>query len=215
MTDIKLTDDTVAVHDAPAPDDLTPEVLDRVARALQADRRKPADKQKQWDEEFKRRMLAVIEMFEDGPEVILQCKVADQFTRAFEKITHNIAQAGTQAKRELRDLKRDDVGIEITQNMIDDKEDKIQLLRDQYHISNHTYKIMRYQIRPQVIGATGVNWGQYIPADEMARVKRVQFRKGQLTMEQYQANKQDFWSFARDAGLIQMPRDDSHATSTD
>lgn len=202
MTDIQL-------------DDLTPEVLDRVAAQLQADRRKPADKQKQWEDELKRLAHAFIAHFEDGPEIILQCKVADQMTRMFEKITHNIAQAGTQAKRELRDLKRDDVGIEITQNMIDDKEDKIQLLRDQYYIADRTYKVFRYQIRQEVIGKTGINWGHYIPADEMARVKRVQFRKGQLTMEQYQANKQDFWSFARDAGLIQMPRDDSHATSTD
>lgn len=202
MTDIQL-------------DDLTPENLDRVARALQADRRPMDDKQKQWDDEFKRRVHALIDLFEDGPEVILQCKLADQITRMFEKITHNIAQAGTQARQELKDLKRDDVGIEITGNMIEDKETKIQLLRDQYYIANHAYKIMRHQVRSEVIGATGMNWGQYIPADEMARVKRVQFRKGQLTMEQYQANKQDFWSYARDAGLVEMPRDDSHATSTD
>jgi hypothetical protein len=73
---------------------------------------------------------------------------------------------------------------------------------------------MRHQIRTEVIGKTGMNWGQYIPADEMSRVKRVNFRKGQLTMEQYQANKQDFWSYARDAGLVEMPRDDSFASNT-
>jgi hypothetical protein len=32
-------------------------------------------------------------------------------------------------------------------------------------------------------------------------------------MEQYQANKQDFWSYARDAGLVEMPRDDSFASN--
>ena len=195
-------------------DDLTPEVLDRVARNLQLDGRKSPDKQAQWDAEFKRRMHALIELFEDGPEVILQCKVADQFTRVFEKIVHNIVAAGTQAKRERRDLLRDDVGIEITQNKIDDIDTKIELLRQQYWIANNAYKIMRHQVRTEVIGNTGVNWGQYIPADQMSRVKRVNFRKGQLTMEQYQANKQDFWSYARDAGLIEMPRDDSHATNT-
>jgi hypothetical protein len=153
-------------------------------------------------------------MFEDGPEVILQCKLADQFTRVFEKIAHNIVAAGTQAKRELRDLKRDDVGIEITGNKIEDQENKIELLRQQYWIANHAYKIMRHQVRSEVIGKTGMNWGQYIPADEMSRVKRVNFRKGQLTMEQYQANKQDFWSYARDAGLVEMPRDDGFASNT-
>jgi GTPase SAR1 family protein len=193
---------------------LTTENLDRVARSLQADAMPSPDKQRQWDEEFKRKMHALIDMFEDGPEVILQCKVADQFTRVFEKIAHNIVAAGTQAKRELRDLKRDDVGIEITGNKIEDQENKIELLRQQYWIANHAYKIMRHQVRQEVIGKTGMNWGQYIPADEMSRVKRVNFRKGQLTMEQYQANKQDFWSYARDAGLVEMPRDDGFASNT-
>ena len=194
--------------------ELTTENLDRVARALQEDAKPSPDKQALWDAEFKRKMHALIDMFEDGPEVILQCKVADQFTRVFEKITHNIIAAGTQAKRELRDLKRDDVGIEITRNKIEDQENKIELLRQQYWIANHAYKIMRHQVRSEVIGKTGMNWGQYIPADEMSRVKRVNFRKGQLTMEQYQANKQDFWSYARDAGLVEMPRDDSFASNT-
>ena len=192
---------------------LTTENLDRVARALQEDAKPSLDKQALWDAEFKRRMHALIDMFEDGPEVILQCKLADQFTRTFEKITHNIDMAGTQANRELRDLKRDDVGIEITRNKIEDHEEKLRLLRLQRWIANHAYKIMRHQIRTEVIGKTGMNWGQYIPADEMSRVKRVNFRKGQLTMEQYQANKQDFWSYARDAGLVEMPRDDSFASN--
>lgn len=195
-------------------DDLTTENLDRVARNLQADERWDDTKQAQWDAEFKRKMHALIDMFEDGPEVILQCKLADQFTRTFEKITHNIVAAGTQARRELRDMKRDDVGIEITGNKVDDLEEKIKLLRQQWWIANHAYTIMRHQVRTEVIGKTGMNWGQYIPADEMSRVKRVNFRKGQLTMEQYQANKQDFWSYARDAGLVEMPRDDSFASST-
>lgn len=195
-------------------EDLTTENLDRVARNLQADDRWDDTKQAQWDAEFKRKMHALIDMFEDGPEVILQCKVADQFTRVFEKITHNIVAAGTQARRELRDMKRDDVGIEITGNKVEDLEDKIKLLRQQWWIANHAYTIMRHQVRTEVIGKTGMNWGQYIPADEMSRVKRVNFRKGQLTMEQYQANKQDFWSYARDAGLVEMPRDDSFASNT-
>lgn len=193
--------------------ELTTENLDRVARALQADAKPSPDKQALWDAEFKRRMHALIDMFEDGPEVILQCKLADQFTRTFEKITHNINAAGTQARRELRDMKRDDVGIEITGNKIEDMENKIELLRQQWWIANHAYKIMRHQVRSEVIGKTGMNWGQYIPADEMSRVKRVNFRKGQLTMEQYQANKQDFWTYARDAGMVEMPRDDSFASN--
>ena len=192
---------------------LTTENLDRVARALQEDAKPSPDKQALWDAEFKRRMHALIDMFEDGPEVILQCKLADQFTRTFEKITHNVTAAGTQARRELRDMKRDDVGIEITGNKVEDMENKIELLRQQWWIANHAYKIMRHPIRTEVIGKTGMNWGQYIPADEMSRVKRVNFRKGQLTMEQYQANSQDFWSYARDAGLVEMPRDDSFASN--
>lgn len=195
-------------------DDLTTENLDRVARSLQADARPSDDKQAQWDAEFKRRCHALIDMFDDGDDVVLQCKIADQMTRMFEKITYNLVAAGTQARRELSDLNRDDVGIEITQNKIEDKETQIQRMRNQYFIANRAYSICRHKVRPETIGNTGVNWGQYIPADQMSRVKRVQFRKNQLTMETYQANRQDFWSYARDAGLIEMPRDDSFATNT-
>tara|TARA_Y100000310_G_scaffold190631_1_gene190641 strand:- start:640 stop:1257 length:618 start_codon:yes stop_codon:yes gene_type:complete len=194
--------------------DLTPENLDRVAAQLQRDDRLPDDRQAQWDAEFRRTMLHLISLFEDGPEVILQCKVADQITRVFEKITHNLVAAGTQKRRELRDLQRDDVGIEITGNKIEDAEEQLKLLRQQYWIANHVYNMMRHDIRVKVISDSGVNWGQYIPADEMSRVKRVKFRKGQLTMETYQANPQCFYSYAREAGLVEMPRDDSHATST-
>ena len=45
MTDVQL-------------DDLTPEVLDRVAKQLQADRRKPADKQKPLQARDRRKQLA-------------------------------------------------------------------------------------------------------------------------------------------------------------
>lgn len=196
-------------------DDLTEDNLDRVARTLQKDSLPMQDKQKQWNDEFMRKAHALIDMFEDGPEVILQCKVADHMTRMMEKITHNITAAGTQLKRERRDMMRDDVGIEITQNKVQQIDEKLELMRQQYYIANVAYKLMRYKVRTEVIGKTGVNWGQYIPADEMSRVKRVKLRKGALTMEQYSANKQDFWSYARDTGLVDMGRDDSHATSTD
>ena len=116
--------------------------------------------------------------------------------------------------RQLYEPRQALVGIEITGNKVENLENKIELLRQQWWISNHAYNIMRYQVRTEVIGKTGMNWGQYIPADEMSRVKRVNFRKGQLTMEQYQANKQDFWSYARDAGMVEMPRDDGFASST-
>ena len=209
----QIAEEELVINQQADRDDLTPENLDRVAAQLQRDDRLPEDRQAQWDAEFRRRMLAVIEMFEDGSEVILQCKIADQFTRVFEKITHNLVAAGTQKRRELRDLQRDDVGIEITGNKIEDAEDQLRLLREQYWIANHVYGMMRHDIRRKVINDSGVNWGQYIPADEMSRVKRVKFRKGQLTMETYQANPQCFYSYAREAGLVEMPRDDSHATS--
>lgn len=195
--------------------DLTTENLDRIAKQLQADRRKPADKQQQWDERFQQLAQALIDHFDDGPEVILQCKIADQMTRMFEKITYNLVQAGTDAKRERRDLIRDDVGIEITKNKVQDMDDKIDMMRDQYWIANRAYKLMRFNVRPATIGRNGVNWSQYLPAAEMTRVKRVQLRKNQLTMETYEANRDDFWTFARETGLVEMPRDDSHATSTD
>ena len=117
------------------PNDLTTENLDRIAKQLQADRRKPADKQQQWDERFQQLAQALIDHFDDGPEVILQCKIADQMTRMFEKITYNLVQAGTDAKRERRDLIRDDVGIEITKNKVQEMDDKIDMMRDQYWIA--------------------------------------------------------------------------------
>ena len=39
-------------------------------------------------------------------------------------------------------------------------------------------------------------------------------RKGQLTMETYQANKDDFWTFARETGLVEAPIDQDHGADS-
>ena len=38
----------------------------------------------------------------------------------------------------------------------------------------------------------------------------MQARKAKLTMETYQANRDNFWEFARETGLVETPNDQDH-----
>ncbi len=189
------------------------DILDSIADTLRKDALPTEDKQQQWNKQFEQRCMALIEMFDDGPEVIVQCKVADQLTRMFEKMRDNVAAAGVRKKWERRDAMRSDVGIEITQQQIEKLDEQISMMRSQYYILNQAYATCRWKVRQRTISQTGMNWGEYTPMSNFAKVKRAQFAKGQLTIENYEAHKDDFWSYARESGLVELPADEqeSHA----
>lgn len=200
MTDTKYDDDR-----------LTPEVLDAISAQLRKDALPKQSYNDAWRERLEMLLMQVIDHFDDGNDVIVQAKLADQFTRLFEKMRDNVAAAGTRKKWERRDAVRADVGIEITQNQIDDLDRDIERLREQYWILNQSFQVCRYRVRPRTISQCGVNFGEYTPLADLPKVKRMQARKGQLTMETYEAHRDDFWDFARESGLIDMGDPESHA----
>lgn len=162
--------------------------------------------QEQWEKELARRIEAVVDMFELEEETITQAKVADGITRMFEKIAYNDLQYGTQLRKERADAIRADVGIEITKNVIDDLDTQLEKKRISYYSSMAAYRVARWVVRPGVIGRNNLNWGDYKPAHEMARVRRIERRNRHLTADTLVASTaRDFHEYARDTGLIEMP----------
>jgi len=190
--------------------------LERIARIMTRESLPPQyqddQRQKQWADELARRIHAVIDMFEDGAEVVTQAKIADGITRMFEKIAYKDMEYGTQLKRERADALRSDVGIEITQNRIDAIDEALEQKRVSYYSSMQAYKICRWKVRPEVIGRNNLNWGQYKPAHEMARVRRIEKRNA-MTIDTFRNNPTTFYEYARDTGLVDMGDDTSFATS--
>ena len=71
-------------------DDLTPENLDRIAKALQKDLLPDDDYHAQWCRELASHTQGDIDHFEDGNDVIIQAKLGDQLPRMFEKMMDNV-----------------------------------------------------------------------------------------------------------------------------
>lgn len=195
-------------------DDLTPENLDRIAKALQKDLLPSDDYHAQWKRELTSRLKAVIDMFDDGNDVIIQAKLGDQIPRMFEKMLDNVANRAVQVKRERARHIRNDVGIEITQNTIDQSDEQLERLRVQWWTINEAFKVARGPVRQHAIDVSGISFGAYTRIKDLPKVHRMRARKGQLTMETYQANRDDFWTFARETGLVEAPVDQDHGADT-
>ena len=191
--------------------ELTEEVMKAISKQLRKDKLPQDEYQSVWNKRLHAILMELVNHFDDGNDVIIQAKLADQVTRMFEKMMDTVAAAGTRKKWERRDAVLADVGIEITQNKIDDIDNDIDRLRQQYWILNQAFKTCRYTTRPTVISQCGVNFGQYTTLKDLPKVKRMQAKKGQITVETYEAHKNDFWEFARESGLVEMPADTSYA----
>lgn len=191
-------------------EDLTPENLDRIAKALQKDMLPDDDYHTQWKRELGVILKRLIDHFEDGNDVIIQAKLGDQLPRMFEKMMDNVANTATQAKRERARHIRNDIGIEITQNTIDQADEKLERLRVQWWTLNEAFKVARGPVRQHAIDVSGISFGAYTRIKDLPKVQRMRARKGQLTMETYQANQDDFWAFARETGLVEKPADQDH-----
>ena len=191
-------------------DDLTPENLDRIAKALQKDLLPDDDYHAQWCRELGVILKRLIDHFEDGNDVIIQAKLGDQLPRMFEKMMDNVADRATQVKRERARHIRNDVGIEITQNTIDQADEQLERLRVQWWTLNEAFKVARGPVRQHAIDVSGISFGAYTRIKDLPKVKRMQARNGQLTMETYQANRDNFWEFARETGLVEITKDQDH-----
>ncbi len=193
-------------------DDLTTENLDRIAKALQKDQLPNDDYHAQWKRELTQRLKAVIDMFDDGNDVIIQAKLGDQIPRMFEKMMDNVADRAVQVKKERARHIRNDVGIEITQNTIDQSDEQLERLRVQWWTLNEAFKVARGPVRQHAIDVSGISFGAYTRIKDLPKVQRMKARKGRLTMETYQANKDDFWTFARETGLVEVPVDEDYGS---
>jgi len=137
----------------------------------------------EWEQEFIRRALMLAEMFEDGDEVIIKAKLQDQLPRMFEKMRQSVLEQAEKMQRQRRVLVRQDVGIEITGNKLEDHDAKLDQMRQQYASLNHAFKTLLNNFRPIVQGQTGINFGKYTQLHEFAKVKRMQKRNQKMTLD--------------------------------
>lgn len=137
----------------------------------------------EWEREFIRRALMLAEMFEDGDEVIIKAKLQDQLPRMFEKMRDSVLEQAEKMQRHRRVLVRQDVGIEITGNKLEDHDTKLDQMRKQYASLNHAFKTLLNNFRPIIQGQTGISFGKYTQLHEFAKVKRMQKRNEKMTLD--------------------------------
>lgn len=160
-------------------DQITTEQLDAIAREFKPKSTYTAD----WEGEFIRRALSLAEMFEDGNEVIIKAKLQDQLPRMFEKMRDNVMERAEKMLRERKVLVRQDVGIEITGNILEDHDKKIDQMRQQYASLNHAFQLLLTHFRPMIQGQTGIDNGKYTQLHEFAKVHRMKKRNEKMTLD--------------------------------
>lgn len=160
-------------------ENMSTEMLDNLAKQF-----KPKSSyDTEWEREFIRRALMLAEMFEDGDEVIIKAKLQDQLPRMFEKMRDSVLEQAEKMQRHRRVLVRQDVGIEITGNKIEDHDAKLDQMRKQYASLNHAFKTLLNNFRPIIQGQTGISFGKYTQLHEFAKVKRMQKRNEKMTLD--------------------------------
>ena len=160
-------------------DNMTTEQLDAIAREFKPKSTYTAD----WEGEFIRRALSFAEMFEDGNEVIIKAKLQDQLPCMFEKMRDNVLERAEKLLRERTVKVRQDVGIEITGNILEDHDKKIDQMRQQYASLNHAFKLLLTHFRPMIQGQTGIDNGKYTQLHEFAKVHRMKKRNEKMTLD--------------------------------
>ena len=186
---------------------LDTEFLDAIARAFQG-KDNPS-----YDEAFPAKLISVcmmlVDLFDDGKDVIIQAKLGDQLTRMFEKMRDNVKDAGLKLKAELKGEERASNGTEIELNKMEKLNKGIADYRNQWLILNNAFIICRDQVRPKVLGQTGMNWGQYTSLEEMAQINRRKANDRGLNLDNLLNNRNDFDSRLEqrheDFGLVNIP----------
>tara|TARA_X000000368_G_scaffold20997_1_gene16350 strand:+ start:15251 stop:16207 length:957 start_codon:yes stop_codon:yes gene_type:complete len=186
---------------------ITVEQLDAIARAFQG-QPKPT-----YDEAFPAKLIAtcmtLVNLFDDGEDVIIQAKLGDQICRMFEKMRDNCVTAADKLKAELRTETRADLGTEINQNKIDDLEEKIARLRNQWLILNNAFAVCVNHLRPKVLGQTGINFGKYTTLQEMANLNKKKASNQRLTIANLVNDRENFDYHLHhrheEIGLVEIP----------
>lgn len=189
--------------------EFTVEELDRISAALFQDTLPMKDKHAAWCKELAKRLIAVADMFDDGEDVIILAKLADQIPRMFEKMRDNVVNQASDMKTEIRAAYRADAGIEITKNQIEDLEEKLAKLRRQYWTLNETFKVALHDVRPVIIGNAGFsfNGGKYTQLKDLPRVQRMQAKGRKITQKMYQNDPEYCVKLMRETGYVELPAD--------
>ena len=188
---------------------LDTEFLDAIARAFQG-KPNPA-----YDEAFPAKLISVcmmlVNIFDDGNDVIIQAKLGDQLPRMFEKMRDNVKEAGLKLDALLKAEQRGSNNTEINLNKIEDLQEKIQKHRQQWAILNNAFVICRDQLRPKVLGQTGMggSWGQYKTLEQMATENRRKANDRELNLDNLMNNRELFNNRLSDRhedfGLVSVP----------
>lgn len=169
----------------------TTEYLDMIAQAIQSDGTKIP-----YDVAFQAKLIAIsmqmVNLFDDGEDVIIQAKLATQICRMFEKMRDNVETSGKKKQAELRTHTRKSNNLEIDQQGEDKLNDDIRKLRTQYKTLNWAFQTLVRQFYPKAIGQTGINWGQYETLQEMAKSQQKKARKEGLTVDRLMNDRENF-----------------------
>lgn len=189
--------------------EITTEELDRISAALFQDTLPMKDKHQAWCKELAKRLIAVADLFDDGEDVIILAKLADQLPRMFEKMRDNVVNQASDMKTEIRAAYRADAGIEITKNQIEDLEEKLAKLRRQYWTLNETFKVALQDVRPVIIGNAGFsfNGGKYTQLKDLPRVQRMQAKGRKITQQMYENDPEYCVKLMRETGYVELPAD--------
>ncbi|OUU63389.1 MAG: hypothetical protein CBC24_09135 [Candidatus Pelagibacter sp. TMED64] len=185
----------------------TPEKLDKLAEAL--------GPRKSYDEWFPSHLLAccmtLINIFDDGNDVIIQAKLGDQITRMFERMKDNVEEEGHKQKAERRVLERRSLNLEIDRNQIEQVDSKIQRLKEQWVILNNAFVICKDQLRPRVLGQTGIEFGEYTTMAEMRKRNKAKKVNQKLNLDTLINDREHFDHYAHvrheDLNLVEIPED--------
>lgn len=159
---------------------LTTEVLDEIAKQF---RPKPKT-DRAFQEALLSRCLSIVDLFgDDEKEAIIQAKLADQLCRMFEKMRDNCLEAGQRLKAERKIKERQNVGIELTIQPVEDIDKKIEGMRYQYAILDRCFRILVTHLRPKVKAITGIDFGQYTNLKDMPKVRRLQNKRSKQTLD--------------------------------
>lgn len=185
------------------------EELDRISKALWKDQLPMDDKHEAWCKELAKRLIAVADMFDDGEDVIILAKLADQLPRMFEKMADNVTSQATELKNEVRAGYRASLNIEITEEKQNDTQDKIARLRRQWWTLNEAFKVCLDRVRPKIISNAGFsfNGGKYTKLKDLPRVQRMQAKGKKITQEMYDNDPEYCIQLLRDTGHVELPAD--------
>lgn len=185
---------------------ISTEMLDAIAKSFQG-------KSEAYDEAFPAKLIAVcmtlVDLFDDGNDVIIQAKLGDQLTRMFEKMRDNVKERGLDLKAELEGEERASTGTEIELNRIEKLNKDIANHRNQWMILNNAFVICKDQVRPKILGQTGMNWGQYTTLEQMAQINKRKANDKGLNLDNLLNNRHDFdkrlSNRHEDFGLVNIP----------